>query len=394
MRTALLSALDNTDDGRLRAFERLGGRSLLAWQLDLAKDLGCSRIICLCERDSDLLDEVRRQAEQQGLEFRWIGSPMPLSGLLSADQDLVVLADGLVADRGQLLRALGDRRGVLAFSDRAGIAAGFERIDAAHAWGGALVARGQIAQGLAELPPDSDAISALLRLALQAGTPLVAIDDELLASGEWLLVREPGALAAREAVLLDRSVEQALWRAPGTALGRRLARHLAPHWLEQGPSAASLLGAIGLLGAIALAFLAKPVAALGVLLVGSLALGTGEALAALRAGLRGIGERPGRSLLRRALVDLALLAVLALPIETPAAMERLFLPLMLLGLLRLAAANAPLAWRASLDDRSLLAALLLGAAWFGVLQPVLALLCLSALGFCLYSRRELQITQA
>ncbi|MFZ9395919.1 MAG: hypothetical protein ACO25F_07665 [Erythrobacter sp.] len=394
MRTALLSALETTEDGRLRAFERLGGRSLLAWQADLAKDLGCVRILCLCERDSDPLDDVRREAEQAGMEFRRISDPIALIGQLSADQDLVVLADGLVADRAQAVAALDDRRGVLTFSDETGIAAGFERIDAEHAWAGILVGRAQIAERLAELPPDSDMVSALLRLALQAGTRLVPIDDDLLTTGDWLLVRQADALAAREAVLLDRSVEQAFWRAPGTALSRRLARRLAPDAIERGPAIALALGGLAMSGAIALAAYAEPVAALGAFLLGVLVLGTGEALAALGARLRGIGERPGRSRIRRALVDLALLAVLALPRNAPEPLERLFLPVLLLGLLRLAASLAPPQWRASWNDRTPLVLVLLLAGWFDALQPSLALLCLTALGFCLYSRRDLQITQA
>lgn len=394
MRTALLSALELTQEGQPRAFERLGGRSLLEWQVDLAKELGCSRILCLCEHDIDPLDDARRAAERLGLEFHLVPGPLQLVGQLTADQELLVIADGLVADRGLLVARLGEGRGILTLPDEAGIAAGFERIDADHAWGGVLVARARIAERLAELPPDSDAVSALLRLALQSGTRLVPLSAEVLESGDWLLVRNPQALSQREAVLLDRSVEQAFWRAPGIALSRRLARWLAPDWLERGPAAASALGVASLLGAIGLATIERPAAALGCFVLGNLALATRDALVTLKSRLRGIGAAPGHGRITGVLIDLALVAVLALPLERADALERLFLPLMLMGLVRLAAILAPTAWRASWSDRSLLALILLGAAWLGVLDRSLAALSLVTLAYCLFFRRDSQITQA
>lgn len=394
MRTALLSALELTQDGQPRALERLGGRSLLEWQVDLAQEMGCSRILCLCERDIDPLHDARRAAERQGLEFHLVPGPLQLVRQLTADHELLVMADGLVADRALLAERLGAERGILTLPDEAGIAAGFERIDADHAWGGVFVARAQIAERLAELPPDSDAVSALLRLALQSGTRLVPLSDEVLDSGDWLLVRDRQALSQREAALLDRSVERAFWRAPGIALGRRLARRLAPDWLERGPAAASALGATGLLGAIGFAASEMPLAALACYLFGGLALATRAALVSLRSRLRGMGAAPGRGRVADALVDLTLVVVLALPLQRIDAFERLFLPLMLLGLVRLAGMVAPAAWRALWSDRSLLALLLLGAAWLGVLDQALALLSLVTLAYCLYLRKDSQITQA
>lgn len=393
MRTALLSTLELTEEGKPRAFERFGGRSLLEWQVDIARDLGCSRIVCLAQGERAAIREVREQCERAGLDFLLIGGPLPLVGLLSADQELVVIADGLVADRDRVKQALGDGRGVLTLPDEAGIAAGFERIDARHAWGGVLVARAQIAEQLADMPPDSDTISLLLRLALQAGTRLVPLEEDVLQSGEWLLLQEPDALATRETALLDRSVEHASWTAPGMALSRRLARAIAPEGLDRGPAIALGIAGVSFTGAVALASFEFPFAGIAMFGGGSLALSCREALDRLKARLRGMGSS-GRNAWLGMLPDAVLIAALALPLVAENALSRLFLPLVLVGLLWLAEGLAPIKWKNFWSDRVMLALLLLPAAWFGMLEQTLAGLCLLTLASCLFFQRKSKITQA
>lgn len=394
MRSALLSTLETTQAGRPRAFERLGGRPLIAWQVDLARDLGCQRIICLAERETEALGDLREQVEAEGLDFQLVRGPLPLVSLLSADQELAVFADGLVADRERLASAFNGNRGVLALPAEEGLAAGFERIDADHAWAGVLAARARIVEQLAEMPPDSDTISVLLRLALQAGTPLIPLQAEVVHNGEWLLVTERAALAQREEALLDRSVESEMWLAPGIAASSRVARRLAPDALERGPAFAFATGCLGLVGALALAQFSMPVAGLMVFALAAFALGIGAALDRLKARLRGIGKSAGRTDWRQLAVDGVLATLLAMPLEQGNLPERFFLPVMLLALLRLAETLAPERWRASWQDRILLGALLLPAAWFGVLDQALAVFCLLTVGSCLFFRGKIEITRA
>jgi len=394
VRSALLSTLELTQAGRPRAFERLGGRSLIAWQVDMARDLGCTRIICLAQRDSEPLQDLHESVESAGLEFQLVRGPLPLARLLSADQELVVIADGLVIDRERLAATIGEQRGVAALPAEEGLAAGFERIDADHAWGGVLVTRARIAEQLADMPPDCDTISVLLRLALQAGARLVNVSAEALDSGEWLLVRDRAVLAMREEALLDRSVESAAWSAPGTALSRRIARALAPDALDRGPATALGLGALGLLGAVVLAQLGLSLAGLTSFIVGAFTLKLGEALGRLKARLRGIGPGTRRADLLRNILDFSLVMALSLPFELDSLPQRMFLPLMFVGLLRLGESLAPEKWRAAWGDRLLAASILLPAAWFGVLDQAVAGLSLLALGLCLFFRRESKITRA
>ncbi|WP_206678135.1 hypothetical protein, partial [Salmonella enterica] len=65
------------------------------------------------------------------------------------------------------------------------VAEEFERIDADRAWAGILRTRGDRVARLAEMPPASDAASALLRIALQGGDPVVMLPADTIAGGRW-----------------------------------------------------------------------------------------------------------------------------------------------------------------------------------------------------------------
>ena len=86
---------------------------LLSWQIDMAHDLGCERFICLTDAKLEAFEELRDQIQQFGGEFHTISGPLPLVSLLSADQALMVIADGLIADRAQVAALLTGQRGVL-----------------------------------------------------------------------------------------------------------------------------------------------------------------------------------------------------------------------------------------------------------------------------------------
>lgn len=394
MRTALLSTLELTREGQPRAFERLGGRPLIAWQVDLARELGCDRIICLSTKNDANIQEIKALTEQADIEFQLVAGPLPLVGMLSADQELLVVADGLVIDRDALPEGFGSRPGVLALPDEPGIAAGFERIDSEHSWAGILLARANIASQLAEMPPDSDTISLLLRLALQSGAKLIPLASERLDTGEWLLVKESEALATREQALLDQSVERSSWTAPGIALSRRIARALAPDGLARGPTIANALGIATSAGAIGLAQASFLLPALGLFAVAALAFGTGHALSRLKARLLGMMQAGKGEVLYKLLLDLALIASLSLPTTLDQAPRAVFLPLLLIAVLRLAEQMAPDALKQPLQDRVLLALILIVPAWFVVLEPAIAGLSLLTITSCLFFQRKTKITRA
>lgn len=394
MRTALLSTLELTREGRPRAFQRLGGRPLIAWQMDLARKLACDRIICLSRANEDKLQYIRDLADEADVEIQFSAGPLPLVGMLTADQELLVIADGLVIDHEAIPDEFGHKPCVLALPDDAGTAAGFERIDSEHAWAGLLLARANIAAQLADMPADSDTVSLLLRLALQSGAQMRTIEEDLLNSGEWLLVRESDALDLREQALLDRMVERASWLAPGIALSRRIARLLAPDALTRGPVIACALGVSAGLGAIGLAHFGYQIIALGVFAVSALALLVAQALYRLVARLRGTASSAARERWLNLLTDIILMVTLTLPANLAQAPQKLYLPLLLVTTLRLAESLVPARLKQAISDRFTLSLILMSAAGLSVFDLAIAGLPLLTLASCLFFQRKTKITQA
>lgn len=393
MRTALLSTIERTEGDEARAFLPLGGRKLIDWQLDLARELRCDRVICLAEGPSSDLDSFRDRVEKLGLEFQAIGGPLQLVGLISADQELVVIGDGVVIDR-QFVREVSlDQRGVAVIPAKDGIAAGFERVDAQNAWGGIFIARGQIAEQLADMPADSDTISLLLRLALQAGTPLMQVDSDRLADGTVILATDSELVSKRERSLISRSAKGVSWFGPFTAMARILSRKLAGNWIVRGPEASFAFAIAGLLTALTLTFYSLQFWAMTALAVASFAGTLSASLFALRAKLFGTNVQGYFDLSFNILIDYSLIISLTFPF-VDGFEQRLFLAVIMLGLWRVTAYHSSSKFAAFWQDRSLLIAILLLAIGLGEIMMAIQLLALIALGSCLFLDGRGKITQA
>ena len=366
---------------------------LLSWQIDMAHDLGCGRFICLTDAKLEALEELRDQIQQFGGEFHTISGPLPLVSLLSADQELMVIADGLIADRAQVAALLTGQRGVLVLPDAAGIEAGFERIDAAHAWGGIFVARGQIVEQLAHMPEDSDTVSLLLRLALQSAVKLVPLDASHLETGEWLLLREGSELAEREQSLLKSSAERVSWWEPTRAMSRRIASFLAPDGLDRGPLIFGALSAVSFAAAAVATFFNVMPWALLFLALSILASETREGMLRMKNLLRGAVPKSTRKWFGL-LKDFFLIGALSWPFIVAEAATELFLPVLAIGMLRLGERT----WKAPLSrlltDRGIFALFMAGISAFHLVDLGLGGISLVILALSLYFQRESQITRA
>lgn len=398
MRIALISLMTPADDDPrtpLGALQ-LAGKSLAARHLDLALRLGCERVICVAPGPDRPAIALQHQAEASGMKFNLIAGPRPLLGLVNAEDDLLGFAEGLLPSPDEAEKALGGGKGVLVLPVESGLAAGFERIDLNHAWAGMFVIPGRLVERLSELPSDCDTVAALLRIALQGRVPEKILPESLLSEGRWTLVETKAQLAELEPDWFRRHAAAPSLYAPGRALARMAVRVRGAGLLDRGirPAALTALGAmlcgVGAVGGWA-----------GHLLVGLTLCGigwlvheTGEALRPLaRAGANGGDADDISALARNGALDLAFAAVLALPV-TADWPTRLFVALVLIGLLRLAGSKFTQNWAEFLQDRALLAALLGLALLFGVLDPVLkvaAILLLAALIGA--AGRETRLTQ-
>ncbi len=250
MRTALLSAVKRTASGQLRAELDLAGRSVLMWQVELVRALGCQRIICLCDAPRDAILIAQQQVEAEGGEFHLARSNLQLVGLVRTDDELVMVADGLLIGRDRVEDMLSDaqviERGVATIPANHRLAEAheedFERIDRDRHWAGlAVTGAGQVHK-LADMPPDGDAMSMLLRLALQARTECRDWSERGLGEGNWLLADDQLALDAREKALIGASTASESVGAPFRALSTVLLGRIGARSLTGGPPATAAGG--------------------------------------------------------------------------------------------------------------------------------------------------------
>ncbi len=175
-----------------RAFLRVGGISLARHQLGLVLALGCERIVCIARGLGPELVELQHVAEDNGARFHVVAGPRCLVGLITANDELIALADGLLAEPEDAIAQIEHGQGVLVQPIELGQPAGFERIDLNHSAAGAMRLPGSLAERLAELPTDCDAISSLQRIALQTGVTQRMLPAGLRESGAWRLLRDEG----------------------------------------------------------------------------------------------------------------------------------------------------------------------------------------------------------
>ena len=388
MRTALLAAQKRTETGELRAFQLLGGRNVLTWQYDLLRAFGCERIVCLCEASRPEIIELQHTAENDGVHFHAIKGSLQLVGLITADENVIMLRDGLVAEAdlfntvaqsGRLIASLpADSAPARDFPQD------FERIDANRAWAGLAIFRGNLAERLADLPADSDTMSLLLRLALQAGVRDAPIDPHAVADGRWLLATDPNELEKRQAALITRSNEAAPWTGPGRAFANFIVQKLAPSGMERGPVVSGALGTTAMLAMFGAFWLEQAALGLSLGAIGSFALAISRAGSRLKASLFGkpFSERKSRGL--NAGRDVVTVGALALPALTPALNPtEVILPALAIGLARLASLNDSSAISVFWADRTTHLLLLAVCAIFGQLPLGIAVFAALALAQCI-----------
>ncbi|WP_271438670.1 hypothetical protein [Pontixanthobacter luteolus] len=399
MRVALLSSLEllgAEDEGR-RAFMRIGGRSVLQRQMELALAFGCERIACLSDSISPELMDLQSFAESRGTQFQIIRDARPLSGMVKSDDKLLVIGDGVVFDQSVAHEVLGEGRKVLTLPADRGVPLGFERLDRDRAWAGVMIAAGALVERLADMPRDIDPVSTLLRLALQSGSITAEVSAEMLADDSWALVNSSGSAAKFEKRWLAKAVKPASFAAPTSSIADRTAlsvlkRHTRP---QKAVRAGAAISIASLIGAAAAGWAGYPVAGLGIAAItwfsgrfaGTLSSIVSDGLEATRLNR---WSAPGLSVVVDALIIMLALATVP-PSKKIAAFFAVF---MLLGLLRVLAAktndfSGP-NLRDFFQDRGLLLAILCTAAAFGnitlISQAVAAILMLFALVRSLPSR--------
>ena len=357
-----------------RAFLRLGGATLAHHQLILALAAGCERIACIARALTPEMIALQHEAERAGARFHMISGARALSGLVTANDELLVVGEGLVAAVPDALEAIGATPVILVLPAETAVPQGFERIDLNHAAAGLMLLPGRLVERLNDLPADAEPASALLRIGLQAGIAQRGIAETTISAGHWLLVRNEEAAHSAE---LDWMQRHTLGRGktPGLGLATLIVRRFGAALLHGGSGGKTLTLASYVLMAIAAGagWFGWNATALGLCAPAWLLHRTGCIIERIQSEALGrrtgilAAEYPFTWIFDAVIGFLLLFGTPYIPGE--AMWQRAFAPFMLFGLLSLFTRVLPGRWTPWLADRMLLAILLCGLALASLLAP-------------------------
>lgn len=255
MRVAVLSLIEPAGEGAgaLRGYLPIGGRSILRHQIGLALSLGCKRVVVMAEGISGELVALQHVVEVGGGQFHVVATARSLVPLLQPEDDVFVLGDGLLALPAVVRDLLEAGPVVLTLPVETALPLGFERIDINSACAAAMRFPGRVASGLADLPPEWNVQSAMLRLAIQARVAQRAVPASLIDDGRWNIVRseDEAHRAERRWLRLHTDVVDTGGTSPGELLAVTIVRRLGSALLHAGtrPALVGLAaGVVGLLG--------------------------------------------------------------------------------------------------------------------------------------------------
>lgn len=378
VKIALIATVDRAggDDAELVA---VAGMPIARHQLDFALALGCERVLCFGYGAAAEAIALRHAAESRGAQFQVVRNVRDLPAAVRGDDQLLVLARGLLTESARAFALLKDGYGLLVLPAQAGWSAGFERLDLTAAWGGAMVVPGRLVARLDQLPEDAEPVAGLLRIARQAGVPERPLPESELAEGRWQIVRTGEAARALEPAWQRRRLPPASPFRPTAGLARIALRRFGSHLSgRRGVFALAIAGSAGLsAGAVLVAWLGLSAWAFAMLALAALTIECADGLHLLRKSIFSSDTKSSRPVLAlRVTWDLALVGAGVLTIDASRA-ERLFPPLATAGLLRMRPLWPDAGWRALAADRGAIAVFLTLAALFGVVEAAFMVLALA-----------------
>jgi hypothetical protein len=169
---ALIGAYQEDDAGGLRALLPLAGRTLIEYQARCLASAGASPLVVLVERIPVALNEAFERLRGEGIIVVPVSDGNEAASRFEAGSQLLLLADGVAPDMGDLNSLIEEEAAILTVPDDE-IHAGFERIDGNHRWAGLARVDANILGATAAMLGDWDLQSTLLRRAIQAGARLV-----------------------------------------------------------------------------------------------------------------------------------------------------------------------------------------------------------------------------
>lgn len=231
----------------------VGGATALERQIDVALALGCRRIWLYAQEQDGLAVRAQAMAEAGGAQFRLIHRGRQLLGSLRRQDNLLVLAEGLLPADRESMNLLDKGPVILTLPAESGTEAGFERLDRDNCWAGAMVLPGRAIEQLEALGEEMDPVSALVRAGRVARVAERALPENWISSGRWSFTADRVPLSAEVAS-----------GAQFSPVARYVVRPLAARLVERPvwSNVVGIVGAMATIGAAGSLYLAMPAAAL------------------------------------------------------------------------------------------------------------------------------------
>ena len=289
MKLALISlAKDDLDGNGPIALLPLFAGTLLDLQIQAAQRVGCEKYVFLCPVTHGALLQKIDAMKQQGLDAEYVRSPSDLVQYASDTDHIIYIADGIVPNDEIVEQLSGAPQELLFTVLQAEEYQEFERIDLNQRWLGIVSLKASRLVAMIDIPDEWEIGSALLRTAVQADCPRAIISDRRMGAGAIAHIQSELSAA--------QFTRRKLRDLPGKKdnfLNRFLLRPLVKRSLPMlwsKTSASRYLQIFTLLAGFAGIGTAVPgysVAALGLLLFGSLAQFTRSSMAQFADGGKG-----------------------------------------------------------------------------------------------------------
>ena len=197
---ALIGAYQEDDAGGLRALLPLAGRTLVEYQARCLAAAGAAPLIVLVERVPPALNEAFERLRAEGISVIAVSDGSEAASRFEAGSDLLLLADGIAPDMGDLERLLEESGSAILTVPDDDAHSNFERIDSSHRWAGLARVDSNMVGATAAMLGDWDLQSTLLRRSIQSGSrlmkssegegrgPFLASDEQAMAGYERRLL--------------------------------------------------------------------------------------------------------------------------------------------------------------------------------------------------------------
>jgi hypothetical protein len=197
---ALIGAYQEDDAGGLRALLPLAGRTLIEYQARCLAAAGAAPLVVLVERVPVALNDAFERLRGEGIAVVPVSDGAEAASRFEAGNQLIMLADGIVPDMGDLERLIEEGDGAIVTVPDDEQHSLFERIDGMQRWAGLARVDSNMLGATAAMLGDWDLQSTLLRRAIQAGArlipstigegrgPFLANDEQALAGFERRLL--------------------------------------------------------------------------------------------------------------------------------------------------------------------------------------------------------------